>query len=91
MTKTVTGRTSIFPGKVNDSDHRVQAWLTHGGRERFELARAHLADMARKHLRRPPSSISDADTIEYLTLGELDTIKHLRKLRTDERADEVGT
>lgn len=88
---TVTGRTSLFPGKVNDTDHRVQAFLTKVGRQRFELARAHVADLARQFLRRPPENISDADTIEYLTRGEADTIKHLRKLRIDERNAEVGT
>jgi len=81
--RTRMGRGSIFPGKVNDSSHRVQAWLTDIGRKRFEEARAHLGDLARAHRGFAPLAISDADTIEYLSRGEVATIKHLRD--TDRR------
>lgn len=75
----VTGRLSIFTGKVNDSRHRVQAWLTEIGRQQFEAARARLSKLALAHLGRAPKAVSDADTIEYLSRGEEQTIKYLKK------------
>lgn len=85
-TKTgVMGRWSIFRGKVNDSDHRVQGFLTKIGRTRFEDARTYLGEMYRSVLGRAPVSVSDADTIEFLSRGSGETIKYLRSLKKSER------
>jgi hypothetical protein len=79
------GRGSIFRPKVNDKDHRVQGILTEAGRVAVrEVARARLAQLYRSIMGRPATPVSDADTIEFLGLGELETVKYLRRKKRDE-------
>lgn len=85
-TKTgVMGRWSIFRPKINDAKHRYQAWLTDIGRIKFEEARESLGQMYNQVLGRKPVSVSDADTIEFLSRGTGETIKYLRELKKLER------
>jgi hypothetical protein len=78
------GRWSIFRPKVQGSDHRVQGILTAVGREAFEHARARLTKFYRQIMDRDPAAVSDADTIEFLGRGELETVKYLRAMKRDE-------
>jgi hypothetical protein len=81
----VMGRGSIFRGKVKDKDHRVQGILTRPGLVRFKQARANLARLYRAVMEREPAvEVSDADTIEYLAWGELETRRYLREQRATE-------
>jgi len=84
----VMGRWSIFRGKVNDSDHRVQGFLTKLGRIRVEQAREELARLYEVVMGRTASAVSDADTIEYLALGRRDTTSYLKALKKEERQTE---
>lgn len=71
----VVGRAAIFPGKDGD---RVQGGLTTAGSTRFEQARRRLAKLAAWEV----EDVSDADTIEFLAIGEAATIKHLERQAT---------
>jgi hypothetical protein len=80
----IMGRGSIFRPKVSDKDHRYQGWVTDIGRQRFEHARDHLADLAAKYLGGfAPASISDADVIEYLARGDADARRYLKAMRKE--------
>lgn len=83
MTTGQIGRASLFHGKVNASTHRVQAFLTDIGKQRFEHARTHLGDLARAILGQAPSIVSDADTIEYLGRGEAETIRCFKTMKKE--------
>lgn len=77
MRKTmVTGRASIFRGKVGGQ--RVQGVITKPGSIRFTEARKRLAKLAAFD----PEHVSDADVIEYLAIGEAETIAYLEKVAT---------
>ena len=68
----VTGRPAIFPGKTGDI---VRGGLTPIGTTKFEQARRRLAKLAAWEV----EDVSDADTIEFLALGEEATAKHLER------------
>ncbi len=71
MVKTPTmGRHAIFRGK----QARVQAIITKTGKLWFEQARAKLARIAELK----PADISDADTVEFLARGEVNTRLYMR-------------
>lgn len=73
----VMGRWSIFRDKSNGQ--RVQGVLTKSGGKAFEQSREKLAAVYKLVMHREPSTVSDADTIEFLSLGEHETVKYLRK------------
>jgi hypothetical protein len=77
----VMGRWSVFRDKVNDTEHRVQGILSDIGRQSFERQREALARLYKAVMHRDPTTVSDADTIEFLARGELDTRAYLKKLR----------
>jgi hypothetical protein len=68
----VRGQPAIFKNKTGD---RVQGGLTPRGSIRFELARRRLAKLAGWDY----EEVSDADTIEFLALGEALTKDYLAK------------
>lgn len=68
-----TGRSAIFRGKVDG--RRLQGVITNVGSIAFEQARARLAKLADVE----KESVSDADTIEYLAIGETATKKYLEE------------
>lgn len=70
------GRASIFRGKENGV--RVQGILTRTGGQHFEGARRELARIYQQELEVKPKTVSDADVIEYLALGEAKTRAYLR-------------
>src|SRR5262245_16680351 len=80
----VMGRWSIFRDKIKDTDHRVQGILSRVGRKSFESQREALKRLYRAVLQREPVTVSDADTIEFLARGELETRRYLRDLRASE-------
>jgi hypothetical protein len=82
--KGVMGRRSIFRPKVNDKEHRLQGILTEIGRDAFEAGRDRLSQIYRAIMGREAVAVSDADTIEFLALGELATVKYLRKAKREE-------
>jgi len=75
--KPATGRASIFRGK--DDGVRVQGILTKKGGEAFERSRKDLQRLAEQVTKRKVATISDADVIEYLALGEDATTVYLEK------------
>lgn len=76
MAKTpTTGRASIFRGK--DNGVRVQGILTAQGGRAFEQRRRELAKLHKQVTKRTPATVSDADVIEYLALGEDSTVAYL--------------
>lgn len=87
MTKakgTPMGRASIFRPKVTDSDHRYQGYMTVLGREKFEAARVHVADLARTLLGAfAPQDISDADVFEYGVRGDAGTRRYMKARRKE--------
>jgi hypothetical protein len=64
------GRNSIFRDKTGG---RVNGVLTARGSVRFELHRKQLAKLAG----RDAEQVSDADVVEYMARGELETRKYL--------------
>lgn len=70
-----TGRASIFRGKADGV--RVQGILTKKGGEAFERSRRDLEKLHKQVTKRTPATVSDADVIEYLALGEDATIAYL--------------
>lgn len=78
------GRWSIFRPKVKDIDHRVQGLMTEVGRVAFEKRRLELKGMFVKVMGREPSTVSDADVIEFGARGELATVQHLNKMKRQE-------
>jgi hypothetical protein len=76
MNNSVGGRPTVFGGKVRDSAHRFQGWLSVDGLALFQQARDKLASIA--GLAAAPS---DADTIEYLLRGRKGTEEYLREKR----------
>jgi len=79
----VKGRQSVFRGKGDGL--RVQGMLTREGGRLFEVARAQLQKLVEKAFKRPAVAISDADTIEFLAMGELETWKYLSEQARLER------
>lgn len=81
----VMGRWSIFRDKTNGT--RVQGVLTAEGAIDFEMHREALRLLYRDIMRREPSSVSDADTIEFIARGTMKTARHLRaQARLEQRA-----
>jgi hypothetical protein len=80
-----TGRASIFRGK--ESGVRVQGVLTRKGGQHFEVRRRMLAKLYREVFGRAPATVSDADVIEFLAIGEEATRAYLAALhyRLEER------
>ena len=60
--------------RVKDSSRTRPAAMTKIGYAAFERARAKLAGL----VGRSPDRVSDADTIEALSRGDKDTIRHLK-------------
>lgn len=81
----VMGRWSIFRDKVKDVDHRVQGILSDVGRSSFERQREALGRLYQAVMGRAATTVSDADTIEFLARGELDTRHYLKNLKTAEQ------
>lgn len=81
----VMGRWSIFRDKVKDVDHRVQGILSDIGRSSFERQREQLGRLYQAVMGRAATTVSDADTIEFLARGELDTRHYLKTLQMNER------
>lgn len=82
----VMGRWSIFRDKANGK--RVQGVLTKHGGEFFEQSRERLMGLYKLVMGREPASVSDADTIEFLAMGEHETTKYLRKQLRIEKESE---
>lgn len=82
----VMGRWTIFGPKVNDKDHRVQGILTEDGLVAVERGRAELRAVYKSVMGRDPVKVSDADAIEFLARGELNTRAYLRAKRREEAA-----
>lgn len=80
----VMGRWSIFRGKVKDTDHRVQGIFTRIGLRSFEQQRQALARLYKAVMGYDAVTVSDADTIEFLARGELETRSYLRRERERE-------
>ncbi len=80
----VMGRWSIFRDKVKDTEHRVQGILSRPGRKSFEQQRTALGALYKAVMEREPVTVSDADTIEFLARGELETRRYLKDLRMTE-------
>jgi hypothetical protein len=69
------GRPALFPGKVKDSEHMKNGYLTPRGRAAFERRQAALS-------KRAGFGVSDGDTIESLALGDTATRKAIASHRT---------
>ena len=69
-TKRLMGRRSIFPVKDGALYHGI---LTRIGTKACEQARAKLADLSGWDA----DNISDADLIEFMARGDLETVKYL--------------
>lgn len=67
-----TGRSAIFRGKVNG--RRLQGVITPVGAIAFEAARKKLGKLADVE----KENVSDADTIEFLAIGETATKEYLK-------------
>jgi hypothetical protein len=81
MAKGQMGRDAVFRGK-NDGV-RVQGVLTKAGGDAFEMRRVELLTMFEQIIGRPPTNVSDADTIEFMAVGERATRKRLLELRQE--------
>jgi len=75
MPKAIMGRASIFRGK--EHGQRVQAIITKVGGQKFEAARKALRALCEGVTGSAPSVISDADVVEYLARGDVNTRKYL--------------
>lgn len=82
----VMGRWTIFGPKVNDTKHRVQGILTADGLAAVERGRAQLRAIYKSVMGRDPVKVSDADAIEFMARGELETRAYLRAQRRREEA-----
>lgn len=76
MANRIMGRASIFRGK--DDGVRIQGLITRRGGEYFELHRERLRKLYRRVMGQDPTTVSDADVIEYLSRGPVDTMQYLR-------------
>lgn len=76
MAKT-RGRASIFRGKEHGV--RVQGIITKTGGQKFESERKALATLYEAILGRAPTGVSDADVIEYMARGGVDTRRYLER------------
>lgn len=83
----VMGRWSIFRPKVNSKDHRYQGIVTKEGRHAFELSRRELGALYRNIMGRDAVNVSDADTIEFLARGPLETRNYLKAAKRLEDHD----
>lgn len=79
MAKTKMGRNSIFRGK--EDGYRVQAIITKVGGRRFDAARKELALLYRTIRGSEPTSVSDADVVEFLARGRADTENYIAALK----------
>lgn len=80
MAKTIRmGRASIFRGKMDDKGKRVQGILSPAAARTFEEQRAALGRIVFEVTGRRPATISDSDTIEFLTRGVAGTRIYLRE------------
>lgn len=80
MARTGPGRRSIFGDK--DDGTRVQGMLTKKGGQAFEWKRQELAALYERVVGRKPGTISDGDTIEFISRGEAEATRLLEKLRS---------
>lgn len=71
MPTPTTGRASIFRGKGNGV--RVQGLLTEKGGRALEKHRKELAAIVKEATGTRPTTVSDADVIEYLARGYMET------------------
>jgi hypothetical protein len=71
------GRASVFRGK--DGGVRVQGILTRKGGKYFEQRRKQLERLYREVLGHAPTTVSDADVIEFLALGDENTRAYLQR------------
>lgn len=69
------GRVSVFRGK--DNGVRIQGVLTKEGGKAFERQRENLARLYTRVVGHAPTSISDADVVEFLARGEGETRRYL--------------
>jgi hypothetical protein len=79
MSKTRMGRASIFRGKMNGKGKRVQAVLTPDAGRTFEDQRRALGIIVLEVTGAKPTTISDSDTVEFLTRGPASTRIYLRE------------
>lgn len=66
----------MFRGK--DDGIRVQGLLTSVGGACFETHRGKLALLYKRVMRKDPAAVSDADVIEYLARGAVETFRYLQ-------------
>jgi hypothetical protein len=76
----IMGRASIFREK--DGGDRVQGVITRRGAQAFEWKRQELAALYERIMGRAPTTVSDADVIEFMARGEKETKLYL-KVRLD--------
>ena len=79
MAKRLVGRDSIFRGK--DGGLQVHGIITKIGGQRFERARRQLGRLFFEVYGRDPTTVSDADVIEYLARGRDETERYLEHER----------
>jgi hypothetical protein len=72
--RTPGGRGGVFPNKTE----RYQGLVSAQGAACFESARERLAKLAG----RPSAEVSDGDTIQFLSIGEAESIRQIEKNRT---------
>jgi len=66
----------MFRGK--DNGVRLQGVLTKEGGACFEIRRQALAALYKRIMRKDPVTVSDADVIEYLARGAVETLHYLQ-------------
>jgi len=81
------GRWSIFRDQAHGKNTRVQGYITTQGGTDFEQARKALGSMYRLLMGRDAIAVSDADTIEFLARGLLETRRYLQQLKRSERRE----
>jgi len=70
------GRASIFRGK--EDGVRVQGIITAIGGDKFEQHRDKLRALYKRIMGQEPTTVSDADVIEYLARGAVETLHYLQ-------------
>jgi hypothetical protein len=83
MAQVKRGRASMFRGK--EDGVRVQGLITKTGGAKFELARRALGDLYSEVYGVRPTTVSDADVIEYMARGKDGTRAYLEAERTRAR------
>lgn len=79
MAEARMGRASIFRGKMDAKGKRVQAILSPDAAKTFEDQRRALRVIVREVTGHTPTTVSDSDTIEFLTRGVAGTRVYLRE------------